>query len=371
MSKKKFWQFRNATDGGTELLLYGDISDTTWWGDEVTPRQFSEELNKLGALAEITVRINSGGGDVFAASAIGNLLEQHPANVTAKIDGLCASAATIVACHCNKVTAARDSIYMIHPVRMGICGYIDAESMKRYIDAMTAIRENIVSLYAEKTGRDKEAVGKQMDDTSWWTGEEAKDNGFVDELVENEEQTVIENRNGMIFVNSISSGLPLDKAPKFVQDTLAAAPAVRGFVNKPGDNPGTASNHKEGNTMEIRTVDDLRREYPELVNQIETAAAEQAAIAERQRIRDIEEMCLAGSESFANEAKFEKPISAAEYAMQAVKNAKQSEDEKKNAYLSNMRTGYENSGMKGVKSEAHPQNRDEFMDAIKSVGSRK
>ena len=77
-----------------ELLLYGDISQTSWWGDEVTPKQFAEELAGLGALDEITVRINS--GDVFAAQAIGNQLEQHPAAVTAKIDGLCASAATIL-----------------------------------------------------------------------------------------------------------------------------------------------------------------------------------------------------------------------------------------------------------------------------------
>lgn len=77
-----------------ELLLYGDISQTSWWGDEVTPKQFAEELAGLGALDEITVRINS--GDVFAVQAIGNQLEQHPAAVTAKIDGLCASAATIL-----------------------------------------------------------------------------------------------------------------------------------------------------------------------------------------------------------------------------------------------------------------------------------
>lgn len=94
---KKFWKFCNQAGNKVELLLYGDISQTSWWGDEVTPKQFAEELAGLGALDEITVRINSG-GDVFAAQAIGNQLEQHPAAVTAKIDGLCASAATI---HCH------------------------------------------------------------------------------------------------------------------------------------------------------------------------------------------------------------------------------------------------------------------------------
>ena len=91
---KKFWKFCNQAGNKVELLLYGDISQTSWWGDEVTPKQFAEELAGLGALDEITVRINS--GDVFAVQAIGNQLEQHPAAVTEKIDGLCASAATIL-----------------------------------------------------------------------------------------------------------------------------------------------------------------------------------------------------------------------------------------------------------------------------------
>ena len=91
---KKFWKFCNQAGNKVELLLYGDISQTSWWGDEVTPKQFAEELAGLGALDEITVRINS--GDVFAVQAIGNQLEQHPAAVTAKIDGLCVSAATIL-----------------------------------------------------------------------------------------------------------------------------------------------------------------------------------------------------------------------------------------------------------------------------------
>ena len=91
---KKFWKFCNQAGNKVELLLYGDISQTSWWGDEVPPKQFAEELAGLGALDEITVRINS--GDVFAVQAIGNQLEQHPAAVTAKIDGLCASAATIL-----------------------------------------------------------------------------------------------------------------------------------------------------------------------------------------------------------------------------------------------------------------------------------
>lgn len=382
---KKFWQFRNHAGDSAELLLYGDISESSWWGDEVTPRQFADELNELGTLAEITVRINSGGGDVFAAQAIGNLLEQHPAAVTARIDGLCASAATIVACHCNKVVAANDSTYMVHPVRMGICDYVDAATMQQYIDALATIRENIITLYAKKTGREKDEVAGWMDATSWWTGEQAKDNGFVDELVDDGEETVVENRGGLLFVNSVNMNLPFDKAPKFVQDSLSrakgtardrpgammpgltAAPAADRFVNKrPAEQPENDC-HKEEMEMaqEIKTVDDLRAAYPALVDQIEQAAAQQATNAERQRIQDIEEMALPGSEEITTEAKFTKPMSASDYAKATVKNAKKQGA----AWLAAAKKDAEHLNGVGQERPADGTN-DEFMDAIKSIGKK-
>ncbi len=363
---EKFWKFCNQTETSAELFLYGDISDTSWWGDEVTPKQFADELNALGTLSEITVRINSGGGDVFAAAAIGNLLEQNPATVTAKIDGLCASAATIVACHCSKVIAANDSTYMIHPVKMGLCGYIDAVTMQQYLDALGAIRDSIVTLYVKKTGRCRDEVAAQMDATSWWTGAEAKENGFVDELVDDGEETVIENRGGFLFVNSVGTRLHFNETP-FVQKHQTTVPGVGWFVNK---NAGGKPENKEENGMEIRNVNDLRKAYPELVGEIEAAAAEQATNAERQRIRDIEEMSLPGSEELMNDAKYEHPVGAADFAKQAIKNAKKAEDEKKQKYLNGILTDVAGSGMNGVAGEPQMTSGDEFMDALKSVGQK-
>lgn len=359
----KFWKFQNKTADSAELLLYGDISETSWWGDEVTPKQFADDLAELGAVSNITVRINSGGGDVFAAQAIGNLLEANAAEVTAIIDGLCASAATIVACHCDKVVAAEDGTYMIHPVKMGLLGYYEAHDLQGYIGALNTIRDNIVSLYAKKTGREKDEVAAWMDATSWWTSTQAKENGFVDELTSGDSGTVVENRDGSLFVNSVNMHLPFDKAPTFVQNSVAAAPAASRFVNtNPG---GTSGEHKEDFTMEIKTVDDLRKAYPELVAQIEQAAAQAATDTERQRIRDIEEMALPGSEDMTNEAKFEKPVSAEDYAKDAMKRAK----EQGSAYLDGIKKDAENANK--VKQVPPADNKaDEFMDAIKSVGKK-
>ena len=149
----KFWQFRNLADDDqkAELLLYGDISERSWWEDAATPKRFADDLAALGDVKEITVYINSGGGDVFAAQAIGNMLERNAATVTAHIDGLCASAATIVACHADKVVAAADGSYMIHPVSMGICDYLTADDLNNCLKALEAIRSNIITLYAKKS----------------------------------------------------------------------------------------------------------------------------------------------------------------------------------------------------------------------------
>lgn len=354
----RFWEFRNMADGQTaELLLYGDIASDSWLGDEIVPQKFAEDLKALGDVDEITVRINSPGGDVFAAQAIGNYLESHAAKVTARIDGLCASAATIIACHCDKVVAARDSIYMIHPVQMGIVGYVGADDLENYSNAIAAIRQSIVGLYARKTGRKEDEVAQQMDETSWWTGQEAMDNGFVDELTDEGNAAAIENRAGLLFVNGISANLPFEKAPEFVQklQTVTAS----GFANmSPAAQPGDKS-HKEVNSMaEITNVEDLRAAYPDLVQQIEN----NAVTDERNRIQEIEDMALPGSEELTNEAKFVNPVSASDYAKAAVKRAKAQGAN----YLNSVKLDANQSGLNSVANqEPTAQKDDKFLDAIR------
>lgn len=357
----KFWKFRNQADGCGELLLYGNIAgEKSWWGDEVTPKEFYEELNALGNVSEITVRINSGGGDVFAAQAIGNFLEQHAANVTARIDGVCASAATIIACHCNKVIAANDSTYMVHPVRM-YCGYANEADLQKFLEALATIKENIISLYAKKTGRTKDEVTGWMDDESWWTGPQAKENGFVDELTDEGAGAVYENRNGVLFVNSVSMNLPLDKTPQFVQKRLAE-PVAGSIADK------NSTDKKEEIKMEIKTVDDLRKMYPDLVGKIEKEAAEAATNAERERIKGIEDAALPGSEALAAEAKFTKPMSVSDFAVALVKNAKAQGA----TYLAQIKEDADKSGVNNV-TNTPPSGQtsgDEFLAALRGVGKK-
>lgn len=298
---------------------------------------------------------------MFAAVEIGNLLEQHTANVTARIGGVCASAATIVASHCNKVIAANDSTYMVHPVSM-YCGYANAADLQKYLEALATIKENIISLYAKKTGRAKDEVTAWMDAESWWTGPQAKENGFVDELTDEETGATYENRGGVLFVNSVSMGAEFDKAPEFVRNRVK-----RVVDNQPAGQPGKQQ-EVQNMDPEIKTVDDLRKAYPALVDQIEQAAAKAATNAERARIKDLEDMALTGSETLLAEAKYEKPMSAEDFAKALVKNAKNQGA----TYLAQAKKDAESSGVNGV-TNTPPSDQtggDEFLAALQGVGKK-
>lgn len=149
----------------------------------MTPQAFAADLATIPAMDDLTVRICSGGGDVWAAQAIGAMLENRLGTVTAQIEGICASAATIVASHCKVVKAAEDATYMIHPIKVNPNGFVDMEGLKQLMDALTVMRTNVLNQYAKKTGHTVEEVAAWMDATSWWTAAEAKENGFMENIL--------------------------------------------------------------------------------------------------------------------------------------------------------------------------------------------
>jgi ATP-dependent protease ClpP protease subunit len=324
-SNKKFWEFRNAAEtGGTaELLLYGDISRTSWWGDEVTPQAVAADLATIPAMDDLTVRICSGGGDVWAAQAIGAMLENRLGTVTAQIEGICASAATIVASHCKVVKAAEDATYMIHPIKVNPNGFVDMEGLKQLMDALTVMRTNVLNQYAKKTGHTVEEVAAWMDATSWWTAAEAKENGFIDEITESNQTAKIENRNGALFVNSIAVPGTFDDAPEFVRNRAVVAPATtEGFVNNT-DPAGKPDKNDGGNDMEFKNADELRNGCPDLVKEIVDEAHAEAQKQERDRLAAIDEIADAVPSDLVAEAKYgDKACSAEQLAYRAALDAK-------------------------------------------------
>lgn len=203
MSKRKknqrFWQIRAAANepGVGELLLYGDISDYTWWGDEVTPKTFKEELDALGDIAELRVYINSPGGDVFAGQAIHSMLKRHKAKVIVYIDGLAASIASVIAVAGDEVVMPANAMMMIHNPWTRGAG--NANQFRKLADDLDKIGESIVAAYAGKTGLEHDELVAIMDAETWLTAEEAVEMGFADTLEESK-KVAASLRNGALVV---------------------------------------------------------------------------------------------------------------------------------------------------------------------------
>ena len=316
---KHFWKFINsAVDGKPpELILEGDISSTTWWGDEVTPRQFTEELNALGNVPEIVVRINSGGGDVFAANAIYTRLKDNAATITVKIDGWAGSAATIIAMAGDVIEIPGNGVFMVHDPKMGARGYFSAEDFKKAAEELKVIKQAIVNGYALKTKKDPEEIAAIMAAETWYDGKQAVDAGFCDRLMFEDAKTTVENM-GKVVVNSVS--MDLERFPNLSVSLLnrLTASASGGFTNTKNQIEQKRSEEVMDGIKDIKTPEGLRAAFSDLVKQIEDAATAAATAAERKRIQDIEGVALAGFENIVNAAKFEKPVSAGDVATQIV-----------------------------------------------------
>jgi ATP-dependent Clp protease protease subunit len=178
----KFWKM-NKVKNAAELILYGEISDVSWWGDEVTPKQMSDELKAMGNVDEITVRINSGGGDVFAGVAIHSMLKRHTATVTVYIDGLAASIASIIAMAGDKIIMPKGSMMMIHnPWSWGMG---ESKDFRKLADDLDTIRGAMLEIYTAKTGMKDDEVLALLDAETWLTATEAVKQGFATEIEDN------------------------------------------------------------------------------------------------------------------------------------------------------------------------------------------
>ena len=182
--KRKFWNWvKNEGDETRTLYLSGEISDETWFGDEVTPRLFKDEL--MTGSGDITLWINSPGGDVFAAAQIYNMLMDYPGQVTVKIDGLAASAASVIAMAGSQEEMSPVAMMMIHnPITVAIG---DSKEMQKAIDMLAEVKESIVNAYEIKTGLSRNKISRLMDAESWFNAKKAVELGFADSILYTDE----------------------------------------------------------------------------------------------------------------------------------------------------------------------------------------
>ena len=182
---KKFWNFvKNEDTSETELYFEGPISDRTWLGDEITPAMFRDELTKVSG--NLTVWINSPGGDCISASQIYTMLRSHKGKVTVKIDGIAASAASVVAMSGDETMISPTGYLMIHNPMTLASG--NKSDMEKAIALLDEIKEGIINAYVRKTGLSRNKISKLMDDETWLNAEKALQLGFVDGILFDEKE---------------------------------------------------------------------------------------------------------------------------------------------------------------------------------------
>ena len=181
---KKFWNWTNQAATETApaeriLHLNGTIAEESWFDDDVTPQLFKEEL--LAGSGDITVWINSPGGDCVAAAQIYNMLMDYPGNVTVKIDGIAASAASVIAMAGTKVLMSPVSMLMIHnPMTVA---YGDSTEMQKAIEMLGSVKDSIINAYEIKTGLSRAKLSHLMDAETWMDATKAVELGFADEIL--------------------------------------------------------------------------------------------------------------------------------------------------------------------------------------------
>ncbi len=223
--KRKFWNWvKNEGDETRTLYLTGEISDETWFGDEVTPKLFKDEL--MAGSGDITLWINSPGGDVFAAAQIYNMLMDYPGRVTVKIDGLAASAASVIAMAGSQVEMSPVAMMMIHnPITVAIG---DSKEMQKAIDMLAEVKESIVNAYEIKTGLSRNKISRLMDAESWFNAKKAVELGFADSILYTDEKTENDiNVDAMLFsraavTNSLLTKLSVKKTKEPVLNKVPA-----------------------------------------------------------------------------------------------------------------------------------------------------
>lgn len=175
---RPWYRIENASESEAEVLIYGQIG-ADWFGEGVDAKEFARDLAGITA-STLRIRINSGGGSVFEGVAIAAAIERHPAHTITHIDGIAASAASRIAIASDEVRMAKDAFFMIHNSR-GIA-FGGAKEMRDTADLLEKINGSIRDTYVRKTGRKADEVEAWMDAETWFTADEAKDAGFVDEV---------------------------------------------------------------------------------------------------------------------------------------------------------------------------------------------
>jgi ATP-dependent Clp protease protease subunit len=202
----KFWNWKDQTETEDRTLtIGGTIAEDSWFDDEVTPKIFKDELDSGNG--NVTVWINSPGGDCIAAAQIYNMLTNYSGKVTVKVDGIAASAASVIAMAGDKVLMSPVSVLMIHNPLTMVCG--DHTEMQKAIDMLAEVKESIINAYEYKTGLSRAKLSHLMESETWMNANKAVELGFADGIIEKDdsEDAIPINDSVMFSQKAVSNAL--------------------------------------------------------------------------------------------------------------------------------------------------------------------
>lgn len=343
-----------------EITMYGEVvkdRPVSWWSEKEDKRlyivlgEFLEDLEKVKKRSKVTVRINSPGGDLYAGIAIKNRLQELEGDVETIVDGLAASAASIILQGGKKRKVYSGSQVMVHGASGFLFGYYNMAALKDAQKQLEAANRAALETYAQRTGIEREKIKSAMEKTEWMTGQDAVDKGYADEVIDgNISMSVTEDGKYMIANGVMMPTAGFESLPAGIQK-------VSNMVT-PGSEPVDTDKKSEKGGEEKVTAEEMREKYPEVVAEIEKSAVaaqgsaskdaiKDAIEKERQRMKEIDEIAgMVGDKEMLQEAKFTNPVSAAELALKAMR--KQAELGKQ--FMSDSNDDVNESGVKNVVS---------------------
>ena len=353
----KFWNMmKNDEEKSAELILYGSIGSDEYW-DDISDKAFKQDIENLGDVENITLHINSPGGSVFSAVAIANTLKNHKAKITANIDGLAASAATIITSACDTVKMPKNALFMVHnPITFA---YGNNQDMQKTLEMLNKVKNSIIETYLNKAKTDKETLSELMDNETWMSAEEAKEYGFIDEILdENVEKEVIENKliiNNMAFDISRFKNFKEKKKqdPRIINISVNSTGSPEEIADKFRDILNSTENQKnEGGNM---TLEELKNKFPELCNQIFNEGKEAGITKERERMREIDNLDLSNYSELVENAKYNEPVEASVLAVNILNKQKEERIQK----LQNIKNDSQNNFTPPVPNNGTAENNEE------------
>jgi len=301
----KFWNVKNdASEKRSHIDLFGYVGSSKAWGG-FNEQEFLAEFRAIPADNALDISINSFGGSVFTALSIYTLLKTHKGEIIIRVDGTAMSAATIITSVPNaKVIMPQGAMMMIHKVSSFADG--NADDFKKAAETLEKIEQNVIDIYAEKTGKTAEEIKPYVDAETYFTAAEAVEFGLADEM---DESATVEN---------VMRGEVLDFNGLTVEAKLFGG-APDGFFKQKQAEQKSAIINQAKQEVKPMTLEKLKAEHPEIVEAIRNEAMNEGAEKERARVKAIEEIAVAGHEELVAKAKFDEPMTAEQLAVAILK----------------------------------------------------